>query len=60
MEKSIKMEKSAYLKLINAQFFLLKTYPNRNFSKKRILSMAVSALIEKLNEMYGKTNQEDN
>lgn len=58
-EKSIKIEKNAYNQLLHIQLFLSKKHVHRHYSKKRILSMAIQHFIEKLNEMYGKSNQEE-
>ena len=59
LEKSIKIEKNTHNQVSHIQLFLSKKNPARSYSKKRILSMAVQHFIEKLNEMYGKTNQEE-
>lgn len=57
--KSVRIEKHSHNQLSHIQLFLSKKSLNRSYSKKRILSMAIRALIEKLNDVYSTNTEED-
>lgn len=57
--KSVRLDRDSHNQLSHIQLFLSKEHPLRSYSKKRVLSMAISAFIKKLNEMYKVNSEED-